>query len=113
MRVRGPLREGAGFRVSSGSRVGNKNRLTPDHQQKILDAFTAREDAAHFTRLVKKEDLAENNYNISVSSYLEKEDTSVAVDITALNAKIAQIVARQSELRAQIDAIVADLEGTR
>ncbi|MGO8670813.1 MAG: type I restriction-modification system subunit M [Capsulimonadaceae bacterium] len=96
---------------SEFTRVGNKNRLTPDHQQKILDAFTAREDSVHFTRLVKKEALAANNYNIFVSSYVEKEDTSVATDITSLNAQIAQIVARQSELRTQIDAIVADLEG--
>jgi type I restriction enzyme M protein len=97
---------------SEFTRVGNKNKLTVDHQQKVLDAFTAREDSDHFTRLVKKEDLAENNYNISVSSYIEKEETSVAVDITELNAKIAQIVARQSELRTQIDTIVADLEGS-
>ena len=94
------------------TRIGNKNRLTTPHQQKILDAFTAREDSAYFTRLVRNEQLAENNYFISVSSYIDKEDTSVAVDITALNAKITQIVARQTELRTEIDSIVADLEGT-
>ena len=57
------------------------------------------------------EDLAANDYNISVSSYVEKEDTREAVDIQALNAEIARIVARQAELRTEIDAIVADLEG--
>ena len=55
-------------------------------------------------------ELAANDYNLSVSSYVEAEDTSVAVDITALNAEIARIVARQAELRTAIDAIVADLE---
>ncbi len=94
------------------TRVGNKNKLVPAHQQKILDAFTNRRDEAHFTRLVAHSELAENNYNCSVSSYVEKEDTTEAIDITELNAKIAEIVARQSELRAQIDAIVADLEGS-
>lgn len=92
------------------TRTGNKNKLTDPHQQRILDAFTVRDDAAHFARLVPNADLAENGYNIAVSSYVEQEDTSVAVDITALNAEIAQIVARQSELRTQIDAIVAELE---
>jgi type I restriction enzyme M protein len=48
-----------------------------------------------------------------VSSYVETEDTTEAVDIEALNAEIARIVARQSELRAKIDAIVADLEGDK
>ncbi|MCW5939873.1 MAG: type I restriction-modification system subunit M [Fimbriimonadaceae bacterium] len=94
------------------TRVGNKNKLMPAHQQKILEAFASRKDEAHFTKLVSAAAIEENNYNISVSSYVEKEDTSEAIDITALNARIAEIVARQSDLRTQIDAIVADLEGS-
>ncbi len=70
-----------------------------------------RKEAAHFTKLVPNADLAANGYNISVSSYVEPEDTRETVDITALNAEIAAIVARQAELRTQIDAIVAVLEG--
>ena len=54
--------------------------------------------------------IAENNYNIAVSSYVEAEDTRVAVDITELNAEIGRIVERQTKLRAEIDAIVAELE---
>jgi type I restriction enzyme M protein len=92
-------------------RSGNKNRLSDANQEKILEAFTARDDVDHFARLVGHDTIAENNYNISVSSYVEQEDTRVAVDITELNAAIARIVARQSELRTQIDAIVAELEG--
>jgi type I restriction enzyme M protein len=93
------------------TRVGNKNKLLPEHRQRILDAFTARVDAAHFTRLVPNEDIGANGYIISVSSYVEKEDIREAVNIVALNAEIARIVARQAELREAIDAIVADLEG--
>ena len=93
------------------TRQGNKNRLTGDHQQTILDAFSKREDVAHFAKLVDHEVIADNGYNIAVSSYVEAEDTRVAVDITTLNAEIARIVARQADLRAEIDAIVADLEG--
>ena len=92
-------------------RQGNKNKLTADHQQKVLDAFTARKDIPHFATLIDNADIAANNYNIAVSSYVESEDTRVAVDITELNAEIARIVSRQAELRTQIDAIVADLEG--
>ena len=92
-------------------REGNKNKLTEANRQKILDVFTARKDVEHFARLVPNADLAASAYNISVSSYVESEDTSERVDIAALNAEIAEIVARQVELRAQIDAIVADLEG--
>ena len=93
-------------------RPGNKNKLGADHQQKILDAFTQRADVDHFAKLVDHADIAENGYNIAVSSYVEAEDTREVVDITALNAEIARIVARQAELRTQIDAIVADLEGS-
>lgn len=92
-------------------RGGNKNKLTAANQARILDAFIAREDIDHFAQLVPSAELAANEYNLSVSSYVEAEDTSVAVDITALNAEIAQIVARQQELRTAIDVIVADLEG--
>ena len=94
-------------------RGGNKNKLTEVHQQKILDAFTLRQDADHFANLVDFEAIKDNDYNIAVSSYVEKEDTSEAVDITTLNAEIVRIVARQQELREQIDAIVTDLESDR
>jgi type I restriction enzyme M protein len=92
-------------------RVGNKNKMLPEHQQRILDAFTARQNVDHFASLVDNSVIAENSYNIAVSSYVAQEDTRVAVDIAALNAEIARIVARQHELRTSIDAIVADLEG--
>jgi len=92
-------------------RSGNKNKLLPEHQQKILDAFTGRRSIEHFARLVENGDIATNGYNIAVSSYVEQKDEREAVDIRALNAKISRIVERQAELREQIDAIVADLEG--
>ena len=92
-------------------RGGNKNKLTEGNQQRILDTFIAREDVDHFARVVPNSEIAERDYLLSVSSYVEAEDTRVATDITALNAEIARIVARQSELRTAIDAIVADLEG--
>ena len=93
------------------TRAGNKNKLAGEHRQKILDAFAARESVPHFARLVDNSEIAENGYNIAVSSYVEQLDTRQAVNITALNAEIAAIVSRQAVLREQIDAIVADLEG--
>ena len=93
------------------TRVGNKNKLADANQQRILDAFTAREDGEYFAHLVTNQQIADNDYNIAVSSYVVAEDTRVAVDITALNADIARIVSRQAELRTAIDVIVADLEG--
>lgn len=93
------------------SRQGNKNKLAPKYRNKILDAFTARENIDHFARLVENSEIAENGYNISVSSYVEQIDIRQTVDITALNIEIAAIVARQAQLREAIDVIVADLEG--
>jgi type I restriction enzyme M protein len=92
-------------------REGNKNKLTDANRERILEAFVARADVAHFTKLVQRDELAENGYNLSVTSYVEAEDTREVVDIVALNAEIAEIVARQQELRDAIDEIVADLEG--
>ncbi|WP_313811878.1 type I restriction-modification system subunit M [Glutamicibacter sp.] len=94
-------------------RSGNKNKLSETNQQTLLDAFMKRESSEHFTTLVENSAFAANDYNIAVSSYVEAENTREVIDITELNARIEQIVARQSELRTSIDAIVADLEGAK
>jgi type I restriction enzyme M protein len=93
-------------------RSGNKNKLTHTNHQRILDWFVARQDVQHVAHLVDNSEIAENGYNLAVSSYVETEDRREVVDITVLNAEIARIVARQAELRTQIDAIVADLEAS-
>lgn len=92
-------------------RSGNKNKLSPEHQNKILDTYIKRKNIKHFARRVDNGEVAENNYNISVSSYVEQKDEREAIDIKALNAEIGRIVTRQAELRRQIDSIVAELEG--
>lgn len=91
-------------------RGGNKNKLSDENRARILDAFTRREDIEHFARLVDNKAIAENDYNIAVSSYVAQKDTREAIDIKKLNAEIAAIVARQNELRKAIDEIVSDLE---
>ena len=88
---------------------GNKNKLSPENIQKLLDAFVARKDEAHFTKLVECKEIAENDYNISVSSYVEPEDTREVIDIDKLNAEIKEIVARENTLRAEIDKIISEL----
>lgn len=92
-------------------RGGNKNKLSETNRKKILDAFIARKDIEHFAKIVDNKDIAENDYNITVSSYVIGKDTREVVDITELNTEIARIVARQGELRIAIDKIVADIEG--
>lgn len=92
-------------------REGNKNKLTEEHQVKILDVLASRENIPHFSALVTNEAIGENNYNITVSSYVENEQEDHDVDIAQLNAEIAEIVKRQAELRQQIDKIVAEFEG--
>ncbi|WP_029281931.1 type I restriction-modification system subunit M [Pedobacter sp. R20-19] len=92
------------------TRGGNKNKLSNTQRRKILDAFVAREDVDHFAKLVDNKEIEVNDYNIAVSNYIEQENTTVATDIIMLNQHIAEIVARQTELRNSIDAIVNDLE---
>jgi len=92
-------------------RGGNKNKLTDENRAKIMEAFTKRTDKAHFAKLVSNKTLEENDYNITVSTYVAQKDTREVVDIKKLNADIKGIVARQNELRTAIDKIVADIEG--
>ena len=89
----------------------NNNVLLDSHIEQIMAVFDSKENVDHFALSVPLEQVAANGYNLSVSSYVEARDTREVVDITALNSKIAGIVVRQAELRTQIDAIVAELEG--
>ena len=88
-----------------------KNKLTNSNAKRILDSYASRETQEYFSRLVDYTEIAGNNYNISAGSYVAQKDTRQIVDITKLNAHIKHIVNRQGELRKEIDAIVADLEG--
>lgn len=92
-------------------RGGNKNKLTDTNRKRILNAYIERKDEAHFSKLVLNSDIANNDYNIAVSSYVEQENTTEEVDIEKLNAHIAEIVNKQNKLRMAIDEIIADLEG--
>ena len=87
-----------------------KNKLTENNRKKILDAFAERKDIDHFCKLVTNEEIAENGFNIAVSSFVEQENTKEETDIKALNLEIEKIVARQTVLRTEIDEIVKHLE---
>ncbi|MGI0497136.1 N-6 DNA methylase [Limnospira platensis] len=88
----------------------NTNTLTDDHIAKIMGVFDSKENIAHLARSVPFEEIAANNYNLSVSSYVEAKDTREITDITALNAELKTTVANIDRLRAEIDAIVAEIE---
>lgn len=94
-------------------RIGNKNKLTSNHQKRVLRAFEVRENEDHFVKLISNADIAANSYNIAVSSYVDREDTREVVNIDALELNIEGIVARQAVLRTEIDAIVAGLRESR
>lgn len=92
-------------------RAGNKNKLSEENRERILNAFIDRRDEAYFTKLVTNTDIAANDFNIAVSSYVVQENTTEEIDIEKLNAHIAEIVIKQNHLRTAIDEIIADLEG--
>ena len=92
-------------------KVTNNNKLTAENISRIVDTFARRAEEAHFSHLASYEEMAEQEYNLSVSTYVEAEDTRERIDIKALNAEIARIVAREEVLRAEIDKIIGEIEG--
>lgn len=92
-------------------KVTNNNKLRDKNIENILKMFIDRADIAHKARLVQNSEIAENDYNLSVSTYIEKEDTRQVIDIKALNKEIAEIVAREQVLREEIDKIIKEIEG--
>ncbi|MCL2603799.1 MAG: type I restriction-modification system subunit M [Defluviitaleaceae bacterium] len=92
-------------------KVTNNNKLTADNITNILGFYTGREDVRYKAKLVPNDDVTAQDYNLSVSSYVEQEDTREVVDIVKLNAEIDRIVARGDVLRREISAIIAEIEG--
>lgn len=91
-------------------KVTNNNKLTEDNIAKIVASFVDREDKDYFCRLVPNDEIATQDYNLSVSTYVEQEDTREVINITELNAEIKRIVAREQVLRDEIDKIIAGIE---
>lgn len=91
-------------------KVTNNNKLTSENIDNIVAAFTSRGEKAHFAHLASYNDIKENDYNLSVGTYVEAEDTREVIDIVALNAKIEEIVAREAILREEIGKIIAEIE---
>jgi type I restriction enzyme M protein len=97
---------------SEFTRQNTKNKLQKNNQTKILDALIARENVDHFVAVKTLDEIAAKDYLLSVSAYVQTEDTREVIDIAKLNAEITEIVARQASLRKSIDEIVAGLEDT-
>lgn len=91
-------------------KVTNNNRLREHHIKKIVDAFVSRGDIDHFARCVPYEEVSGNDYNLSVSTYVQPEDTREVIDIKKLNAEIEEIVAREQILRDEIAKIISEIE---
>ena len=88
----------------------NNNVLTDEHIERIVDIFDRKEPVEYVAALVDNSKIAENGYNLSVSSYVEAKDTREVIDIARLNAEVKQTVERIDALRADIDAIIKELE---
>ena len=90
-----------------------KKRITtlPEHIERIVDIFGNKEEVQYVATSVDNAKIAENDYNLSVSSYVEAEDKREVIDINKLNTDVAETVKRIDSLRADIDEIIKELEG--
>ena len=91
-------------------KVTNNNKLTVQNIERIVNTFANREEIEHFSHIASYEEIVENDYNLSVSNYVESEDIREKVDIVRLNAEIERIVVREDELRAAIRNIIEEIE---
>ena len=92
-------------------KVTNNNKLTEENLNRIVEVYTKREEVEHFVHVASIDEIAENDFNLSVSTYVEPEDKSEKIDIEELNKKIQNIVKKEEELRKAIDEIILEIEG--
>jgi type I restriction enzyme M protein len=88
----------------------NNNILENEHIDKIIEIFDKKEDINHVAKMVDYDEIVKNDYNLSVSSYVEMKDTREKIDINELNAEIKETVAKIDKLRSEIDKIIAEIE---
>lgn len=88
---------------------GNKNKLTTANQDHIFNVFKERKEEQYFSCLVPNADILENDSNLSVSSYVEQEDTREVIDIDAVNSRLEELVAEGDELNRKIEEIIKEL----
>lgn len=91
-------------------KVTNNNKLTAENIARIVDVFAKHEEIPYFSQLAEYQDIVDNEYNLSVSTYVEAKDTREKIDIVKLNEEIREIVAREDQLRAEIDRMIAEIE---
>lgn len=91
-------------------KVTNNNVMTDAHIEKVMNIFDSKEELAHVATTIDNNKIAENDYNLSVSSYVEAKDTREKIDIIALNNEISKTVEKINQLRADIDKIVKEIE---
>ena len=91
-------------------KVTNNNKLTSENIDRIVSSFAERKEIAHFSHLAQQSEIIGNDYNLSVSTYVEAEDTREKIDIVKLNAEIEEIVKREDILRKEIAKIIAEIE---
>ena len=88
---------------------GNKNVLLPEHQDKIMELYANRKDEPYLAKLVKNDDILENDCNLSVSIYVEQEDTREVIDIKAVNSTLTELIAEGNALNEKIEEIIKEL----
>ncbi len=92
-------------------KITNNNKLMPENIEHIVNYYKDRKDLDHVVKVASYDDVKNNDYNLSVSTYVEQEDTREVIDIVKLNAEIEEIVAKENKLREEISKIIKEMEG--
>lgn len=92
-------------------KVTNNNKLTDENISNIVGIYADRKDKEYVSKVVNCSEVGANDYNCSVSTYVEQEDTREVIDIAKLNVEISELVLRIDELRASINEIIEEIEG--
>lgn len=91
-------------------KVTNNNMLTEKHIDKIIELFDSKAEVPHVATYIDNSKIAENDYNLSVSSYVEPKDNKEKINIEELNKEVKNTVKKIDKLRSDIDAIIKEIE---
>lgn len=92
------------------AKVANSNKLTDENIDNIVNTFVERKDKKYVAKLVSKQEIVKNNYNLSIANYVPQEDTKEKIDIVKLNKELEEISTREEKLRNEINNFISEFE---
>ncbi len=87
----------------------NQNELLPEHINKIVNAYDANAEVDKYMRVVDLAEIAENDYNLNISRYIDTSEPEPIIDVQAVQTALADLDTQEAEIDAKLKGFLKEL----